>query len=252
MIHETLSKFGTSFQAKSLAALIKDIGFLEQVYDIVEPDYFDTDSMQWVAETTVRYYQRYRFQPTIEVFKTELAKEDLDDATLGTRKQALKSIYEEFDATDMTYIKEQFLDFCKNQSLKNAIMESADLLNQGDYPRIKAVIDRALHAGEERDFGHDWKLDVDARLLKSSRDTIATPWKQINQVMDGGLGAAELGTIMAPAGAGKSWVLSAIGLHAMLLGKKVVHFTFELSERYVGNRYDSIAIQVEPNKVGEN
>ena len=63
--------------------------------------------------------------------------------------------------------------------------------------------------------------------------------------MQGGLGAGELGVVVAPAGIGKSWVLSAMGAYAISQGKNVVHYTLELNESYVGLRYDSIFSGVE-------
>ena len=63
--------------------------------------------------------------------------------------------------------------------------------------------------------------------------------------MQGGLGAGELGVVVAPAGIGKSWVLSAMGAYAISQGLNVVHYTLELNEAYVGLRYDSIFTGVE-------
>jgi len=45
--------------------------------------------------------------------------------------------------------------------------------------------------------------------------------------------------IVAPAGIGKTWILCALGAGAMKRGTKVVHYTLELNEAYVGLRYDS-------------
>jgi len=57
--------------------------------------------------------------------------------------------------------------------------------------------------------------------------------------MDGGLGNGELGVIIAPTGGGKSFFLVNIGYGALLKGKNVVHYTFELSESNIGGRYDA-------------
>jgi replicative DNA helicase len=58
--------------------------------------------------------------------------------------------------------------------------------------------------------------------------------------MDGGLGPGELGVVVAPSGVGKTWVLCALGAAAVKAGKSVVHYTLELSEHYVGQRYDTV------------
>ena len=72
-----------------------------------------------------------------------------------------------------------------------------------------------------------------------ARETLATPWDVINELTQGGLGGGELGVIVAPAGIGKTWILCALGAGAMKKGTKVVHYTLELNEAYVGLRYDS-------------
>jgi replicative DNA helicase len=58
--------------------------------------------------------------------------------------------------------------------------------------------------------------------------------------MGGGLGPGELGVVVAPSGVGKSWILAALGAAAVKEGRTVVHYTLELSENYVGQRYDTV------------
>ena len=62
----------------------------------------------------------------------------------------------------------------------------------------------------------------------------------INDIMDGGLGGGELGVMVAPAGIGKTWFLQTVGADAIKKGMKVVHYTLELNQAYVGLRYDTI------------
>jgi len=63
--------------------------------------------------------------------------------------------------------------------------------------------------------------------------------------MQGGLGAGELGVIVAPAGIGKTWVLCSMGAYAISQKLNIIHYTLELNEAYVGLRYDSIFSGVE-------
>jgi replicative DNA helicase len=58
--------------------------------------------------------------------------------------------------------------------------------------------------------------------------------------MNGGLGPGELGVVVAPSGVGKTWVLAALGAAAVKAGKIVAHYTLELSQGYVGLRYDTV------------
>ena len=97
-----------------------------------------------------------------------------------------------------------------------------------------------MKAGTERNIGHDYITDVEERYSETARETIKTSWPVIDELTQGGLGHGELGVIVAPAGIGKSWVLSALGSNAIKMGKNIVHFTLELNEAYVGLRYDSV------------
>lgn len=248
---ETLERFGGEFQAKVLSLLIRDHPFIQQTFDIIDPDYFESDARRWVANTILEYFKKYRKLPTRVVFMTEVGK-----ITNGVHKVAveaeLRTIQMHVSDDDMEYVKDKFLQFCKNQTLKAAIFQSVDLLEAHEYDEIKILIDNALRAGTERNFGHDWKKDVDKRLLEEVRHTMPVPWKCLNMVMDGGLASGELGVVAAPAGAGKSWMLAAIGAEAMRQGKKVLQFTLELNDLYCGTRYDTIFSGIEPQKHKEN
>ena len=70
--------------------------------------------------------------------------------------------------------------------------------------------------------------------------------------MDGGLAGGEMGIVAAPSGAGKSWMLSALGAAAMKQGKRVLHFTMELNDTYSGTRYDTIFSGIEPKELKNN
>ena len=48
----------------------------------------------------------------------------------------------------------------------------------------------------------------------------------------------ELGVVVAPSGVGKTWILTALGAFVRQ-GLSVVHYSLELSEHYVGQRYDT-------------
>jgi replicative DNA helicase len=233
-----LKKFGKTFQDKCLGILVSDRAFLERIADILSPDYFETDAHKWIISFLTGYFPKYREIPTMEVFAVEIQKIP-DSVMQAAVKEQVKAAYRQVSASDTTYVKEQFLEFCKNQKLKNAIEEASHLLNKADYEGIWKVIDEASKAGIERDLGHDYYADIDQRMSESVRDVIKTNWDLIDTHLDGGLGKGELGFIVAPAGSGKSWFLSRIGVEAMRQGKNVMHFTMELNQKYVGLRYDA-------------
>jgi replicative DNA helicase len=250
---DTLVKFGAPFQRKCIVSLLTDRGFVEQSIDVCKKEFFESEAHQWIINRIFWYFGQYRALPTMEVFKKEVDKLTVDTLRAGVIEQ-LGLIYKQDaqSADDLRYVKDEFLAFCKNQSLKSAILKSVDLLQTGQYDQIKSTIDLAMRAGQERNLGHIYLEELEIRVNKIARNTIATPWPCINEILDGGLGSGELGCIVAPSGIGKSWILAAIGAHAMTLGKTVAHYTLELSETYMGLRYDSIFTGIEPNEIKNN
>jgi replicative DNA helicase len=239
MSEDTLSKYGPSFQSKVISALITDTKLMDSLSDIIFPKFFDSDANRWVVETILEYHREYRRAPTLDVFKVELNK--VDDAALKKKVvEQLRTAYVEQNVGDLEYIKTEFSDFCRNQNLKEVIIQSVDLLKAGQYDRIKDLVDKAMKVGVNADLGSDYVQTFIDRISDEKRDTVETGWDVLDEVMGGGLGPGELGVVVAPSGVGKTWWLSAIGAAAVKAGKTVVHYTLELSENYVGQRYDTI------------
>jgi replicative DNA helicase len=248
---DTLKKYGASFQSKCISAILFDKEFLDQIYDIIQEEFFESESNKWLVRTTCEYYLKYRTTPTLDVFKHKI--EELENKAFEQDIiNGLKIAHQKLAESDSKYVKEEFLEFCKNQKIKTAIFESADLLKVGSYDEIKVKIDEALKAGMEKNDGHDYTTEVDERLSEDCREAIATNIECLDVLMDGGLGPGELGVVVAPAGTGKSWVLTKLGKEAMLQEKNVIHFSMELAQKYVGRRYDCCFTGIDFQKISEH
>ena len=236
---DTLSKYGQSFQSKVVSALITDNKFLDTISEITTPKFFENDANKWIISEILSYHEEYRKPPTLDVFKSELSKVD-NDVLKKTVVEQLRHVFTQIGNVDLDYIKDEFTNFCINQNLKGVILQSVDLLQAGSYDRIKDLVDSAMKVGQQTDLGMDYIEDYDERMEDLKRTTVPTKWKPINDLMDGGLGPGELGVVVAPSGVGKTWILTAIGAEAVRNGLSVVHYTMELSEHYVGARYDTV------------
>lgn len=240
---DKLSSYGHSFQIKTISSLLTNKSFLQQVSDILVPDFFESEANQWIVDNILQYFRSYKTSPTLDVFKIKI--QEVDQEVLRTSiLESLKESYRYLESPDLTYIQEQTLDFCKNQCIKAAILESVDLLKLGKYDSIKSTIDTAMKAGHDRNIGYEFMDSIRARYTENVRNTLPTPWPIINELAGGGFGKGEFVVFVAPPGIGKSSCLMNIGANAIQKGLTVVHYTMELTEQYTAQRYDAIVTGV--------
>jgi len=237
VVLKNLSDYGKNFQSKVIYSLLKSPKFLRNVYDLLDYEDFDNQSHKWVVQNILKYYEKYSAPPTLEVLKVEYQKVE-NDVLKASIKENLREIFAFSGSGDLDYIENTFFEFCTNQKLKNALLESVDLLKTGEYEVIRNKIDNALKSGQKQDIGHNYKEETENRY-RDNRDIIPTPWGDINDLLQGGLGNGDLGIIFGNPGGGKSWMLVELGAYAVKMGYNVLHFTLELSEKYVGRRYDA-------------
>ena len=236
MTLKSLQAYGKSFQLKVLGSLLTDKIFLLNVRDVLQEAYFDADSHKWIITEISNYFDKYHTTVTMDVLKVELQK--LENEVLQVAlKEELRNSYQA-SQDDLEYVQEEFLGFCKNQEMKQAILNSADLLKQGDFDGIRNTVERAMKAGMDKNIGHEYNKDVESRYRENYRPTIPSPWPILNDGLQGGFGPGDLGIIFGSPGGGKSWTMVAIAANAVKLGHKVNYYTLELGEDYVGKRFD--------------
>lgn len=237
MTLNSLATYGTSFQIKVLSSLLTHKEFLQNINDVLSEEYFDNSAHKWIIGEILNYYEQYHTTPTMEVLKVEMKKVENEVLQLSIKEQ-LREAYQ-VSNEDLEYVEKEFSSFCKNQQLKKALLNSVDLLNSGDFESIRNLIDNALKAGAEKNIGHEYNKDTEARYREEARTVVPTPWDKFNDLMQGGLGNGDFGLIFGNPGGGKSWTLVALGGYAVKMGYNVLHYTLELGEDYVGRRYDA-------------
>lgn len=238
MLRDNLSQFGHTFQQKVINLLLSDRIFVQQMSDLISPTYFESHANSWIVETIISYYEKYKNIPTLEVFKAKLISID-DKLLVTTVVDSLKECSKFENTTDSDFVKSTTVEFCKNQKMKTAILESVDLLKFGKFDEIKKKVDNALKLGIDKDIGHEYNVDIISRYEDGARNTISTGWDVINDIMGGGLAGGELGVVVAPAGGAKSWGLVNIAANAIKFGKRVIYYTLELNQFYVARRFDA-------------
>jgi replicative DNA helicase len=222
---------------KVISSLLTHKEFLQNINDVLSDEYFSNPAHKWIINQIIQYYEKYHTTISMDILKVEMKKLDNEVLKVSVKEQ-LREAYRA-DIEDLEYVQSEFSTFCKNQQLKKALLNSVDLLKAGDYDSIKYMIESAMKAGQDKNIGHEYKKDTESRYREDHRSIVPTPWDQINELIQGGLGNGDLGLIFGNPGGGKSWTLVALGGHAVKMGYNVIHYTLELSEAYTGRRYDA-------------
>jgi replicative DNA helicase len=243
-----LSQYGPTFQTKVMGALLTDRDFLITISESLSDEYFENTSHQWIIKEILKYFNKYHTVPSMDAIKVEVQKIDNDVLKIAIKEQLVQA-YRESEQTDIQYIKDEFLGFCKNQQMKKAIVTSADLLVTNDFDSIRQIILNALKIGEIRSIGHEYEKDVETRYREDNRGPIPFPWDTFNNITQGGIGKGELGIVFGNPGGGKSWAVIAMAAHAAKLGYNVLYYTLELSETYVARRIDANILGVPVDQI---
>ncbi len=236
-----LSQYGVSFQIKIINSLLKHKEFLTNIYDVIDVEHFDNPAHKWLIEEILRFYAQYHTTASLDYLSAEVKKipnEVLRVSVVEQLKEAFKILND-----DQAYVEQEFSNFCRNQQLKSAIFKSVELLEKGDFDSILSEVQRATKAGTDKNIGHEYVKDVESRYRIEERGCVPTGWPVIDELLAGGLGKGDLGLIFGNPGGGKSWMLIALGVQAVKLGYNVLHYTLELSEVYVGRRYDASFVE---------
>ena len=250
---DNLKEYGYEFQIKVIAALITDRQFINDVRDIIDKSYFDSNALRWLCNSVISYYNEYKLLPTIEVFKIQIVnvKIELEKKEIVG---ALKDVFKNQQSTDLQFVKDEFHKFCVIQIYKKAILDGVELLKKQDVAAIKETFDNAFKSTQrEKNTALNYKEEVDYRYKASEELVrITTGWEVVDRYLGGGLPKKKFGIVMAPTGIGKSWVLCALGAAAIQAGYKVLHYTLELDKFYTGQRYDTIMTSLPMNDLQYN
>ena len=238
---DNLGVFGKTFQENMCKLMLYDRSYCDQMQEVLDVKYLELKYLQVFTEKLFNYKKEYGIHPTNDTLNSVLNTE-LNEENEVIQKQVMDYFIKlkAFpDIQDREYIISKSVDFCRKQVLKKAMMKSVPLLNKCSFEEIEKLISDALRLGISNDHGYDYIKDFEARFIERARNPVTTGWAKIDKITKGGLGQGELVVVVAPTGAGKSHVLVHLGAQALKQGKNVVHFTLELADTSVAQRYDA-------------
>lgn len=239
---QDFSKFGKNFQENLCHLILDDRPFADQIFEVLDINFLELTYLKVFVNRIKKYKKKYGVHPTRKVMTSILRtgiSEEQDSVQKLLRDYYARVLSQEINHSESGYIKDTALDFCKKQKLQEAMIKCVPLLKKSSFDQVAKVINNALKLGTSNDLGYDYMKDFELRFEKKARDPVTTGWDSLDKISKGGLGKGELGVVIAPTGAGKSMVLVHLGSKALQEGKSVVHYTLELADTVVANRYDS-------------
>lgn len=207
---------------------------------IIKSGYFDDRKNRDAVAFIESYSTDFSSIPALEQIK----------AVSGKDVQIMKL---EAEMHESWFLRE-FERFCRHKALREAILASPDLLNEGRYGEVETAIKSAVQIALVKDLGLNYYEDPKARLeaLKDNKGQISTGWKTVDEKLYGGLNRGEITIFAGQSGAGKSLFLQNIAVNWAMAGLNIVYLSLELSERLCAMRIDAMHTNYETREVMRN
>ena len=222
-----------------LEFMITDPELFVRARNIVSPQFFSKKYFDTVT-MFMEHSEKYQTLPTIQQVHAKCEIE--------------LTIVPNIDETQKQWFLDEFETFCRHKALERAIIDSADMLEQGEYGPVEEKIKAAVRIGLTKDLGTDYFEDPKARLLalKDNNGTVKTGWSALDKKLYGGFNNGELSIFAGSSGAGKSLFLQNLALNWISQGLNVLYFTFELSEELSAMRLDAMITGTPTNEIFKN
>tara|TARA_Y100000389_G_scaffold157807_1_gene159045 strand:+ start:4522 stop:5940 length:1419 start_codon:yes stop_codon:yes gene_type:complete len=222
-----VKNYSPDLQKLFVQFMLTDPQLFTRVMGIIDERHFDRPNRDIVGYL-INYSEEYSTMPTVEQIKAETGQEIelLDDI-----------------AKHNDWFVDEFETFCRHKAIERAIVNSADLLEEGKYGEVETTIKEAVQIGLARSLGTDYFHDPRKRLqvLKDNNGQITTGWKDLDNKLYGGINRGEVTIFAGGSGSGKSLFMQNMSLNWAEAGMNVVYLTLELSEELSAMRIDAMA-----------
>lgn len=227
-----------------------DETFLSQAMPMIRPEYFEYPSHQKIYAIIKDYYTKYKTLPADDHILEEIKSIKSSNELFSDYRDEINIIntLDEKSISNEEYLLDSVEEFAKQQALKEAIIESVELIDKKQYDSIHDLIRTAMSVNRNIDLGTDYFSTIDARWDRLSEEDLSpkylTVFDTLNSSLEGGLAAKELAMVVAPPGVGKSLYLANQAVRSCLDGHNVLYITLEMSEDRVAQRLDSIFTRI--------
>jgi KaiC/GvpD/RAD55 family RecA-like ATPase len=207
---------------------------------ILKPSYFDDKQNR----DTVAF---------IEGYSTDFSTiPSLQEIRAVTKKEIM--LMEVEAAINDAWFLREFEKFCQHKALRDAILRSPEMLDEGRYGEVLTDIKAAVEIALVKDLGTDYYANPKERLeaIRDGKGQISTGWKTVDEKLYGGFNKGEITIFAGQSGSGKSLFLQNLAVNWAHAGLNVVYLSLELSEKLCCMRIDAMHTGYETREVMRN
>lgn len=234
--------YGEKFQLDIITLMMNSKEFIIENREFLDPAYFEKLPLKAISGMILGFVDKYSDLPVEESLKIEslsLSSKDQENV-----KRLLQDVGRN-NVTNIGFVIDKVKEFGKHKIVEKALNTAIVNWKEGNYDAVKNVILKATAAGASHDLGEFVISGAEARIAERDAgkffvSKIPTGMKDLDRILDGGLGVGELGVIMGVPGIGKSMFLINLARGAAIYGKKVAYFTLEMGTIRTLTRFDSM------------
>lgn len=227
-----------------LSNLVRSEEYCRTVLPFLRNSYF-TGAEQVLFKTITGFIIEHNKMPNETILGIELQKQEtLSDDLFDASASLLKSL-KETENVEKDWLLAETEKWCKDKAVFNAIMSSIEIIdgkNKEMAPdAIPSILQEALRVSFDRNVGHDYFEDAEARweFQHSVESRIPFDLDLFNQITKGGIPPKTLNIILAGTGVGKSMMMCHHSAHYLSAGHNVLYITMEMAEERIAERIDA-------------
>ena len=234
---------------KIIEGLLASDDFLRHTKPYLKEAYFKDNTEKFIFKLTNAYIDKYNKCPNIESLQVDLSNAtDISEDQFASCSKYLSDI-DLTTAVDSEWLITETENFCQDQAIYDAIMESIQILDgktDNDKGAIPNLLSDALGVSFDPHIGHDFLEDSDARFdfYHTVEEKIPFNLNYFNKITNGGLSKKTLNICLAGTGVGKSLFMCHCAAANVLEGKNVLYITMEMAEEKIAERIDANLMNV--------
>lgn len=244
--------YSEEYQVKVLSYMLSNHTFGSVAKEAIQPEHFANRALQWYFRTISEkdLTPSLLREELLKAAKTKAIKESEVDKVVSYYSYITKPVA----PVEEEHIKETFTKFVRTQAMKQAVLNSLDLIKAEQWDEVVSNIEAARNTGIDilnagTDYFTEFENRIATRLAREDDRKLSTGIPELDALTNGGLKTKQLGLVIGGTGRGKSIFLEWLARIAVLLGQQVVYYTLELSAEDIADRFDSLFCHVKPQEL---